>query len=82
MDKVLFIDDGKVIAFGTHEQLCKTCIDYKKMVDLQKLEDAYYQLTNKQIAKYFRPPKGDFDKKSLLCVSNLGYKNVFWSRRC
>ena len=41
MDKVLFIDDGKVIAFGTHEQLCKTCIDYKKMVDLQKLEDEY-----------------------------------------
>ena len=47
--------------------------------DLQKLEDAYYKLTNKQIAKYFRPPKGDFDKESLLCVSNLGYKNIFWS---
>ena len=39
LDKVLFIDDGKVVAFDTHENLCKTCEDYKKMVDLQKLED-------------------------------------------
>lgn len=41
MDKVLFIDDGKIIAFGTHEELCKNCKPYKKMVELQKLEDEY-----------------------------------------
>lgn len=41
MDKVLFIDDGKIIAFGTHEELCKNCMPYKKMVELQKLEDEY-----------------------------------------
>lgn len=41
MDKVLFIDDGKVIAFGSHKQLCKTCAPYKKMVELQKLEDEF-----------------------------------------
>ena len=39
LDKVLFIDDGKVVAFDTHDNLCKTCEDYKNMVDLQKLED-------------------------------------------
>lgn len=39
LDKVLFIDDGKVVAFDTHENLCRTCESYKKMVDLQKLED-------------------------------------------
>ena len=39
LDKVLYIDDGKVVAFDTHDNLCKTCEDYKKMVDLQKLED-------------------------------------------
>lgn len=41
MDKVLFVDDGKVIAFGTHNELCNSCEDYKKMVELQKLEDEY-----------------------------------------
>ena len=49
------------------------------MSDLEKLESTYYKLTNKPIAKYFRPPKGDFDKKSLMYVSKLGYKNIFWS---
>ena len=41
MDKILFIDDGKVVAFGTHEQLIATCGEYGKMVELQKLEDEY-----------------------------------------
>ncbi len=39
MDKVLFIDDGKVAAFGKHEELYETCEAYRKMVDLQRLEE-------------------------------------------
>ena len=39
MDKVLFIDEGTVAAFGTHEKLYETCEEYRKMVDLQRLEE-------------------------------------------
>ena len=39
MDKVLFIDDGTVAAFGTHDELYSTCEEYRKMVELQKLEE-------------------------------------------
>ncbi len=39
MDKILFIDDGTVAAFGTHEDLYSTNAEYRKMVDLQKLEE-------------------------------------------
>ena len=39
MDKVLFIDDGTVAAFGTHQELYDTCGEYRKMVELQKLEE-------------------------------------------
>ena len=39
MDKVLFIDNGRVAAFGKHEELYQTCKEYRKMVDLQKLEE-------------------------------------------
>ena len=39
MDKVIFIDDGKLMAVGTHDELYATCPDYRKMVDLQKLEE-------------------------------------------
>ena len=41
MDKVLLIDDGKVLAYGTPDVLYNTCKEYKQMVDLQKLEDEY-----------------------------------------
>ena len=39
MDKILFIDDGTLIACGTHERLYETCPEYRKMVDLQRLEE-------------------------------------------
>ncbi len=39
MDKVLFIDDGAVTAFGTHQELLENCSEYRKMVELQRLEE-------------------------------------------
>ena len=39
MDKLLFIDDGEIIAIGTHSELYETCPPYRSMVDLQKLDD-------------------------------------------
>ena len=38
-DKILFIDDGALAAVGTHGQLYETCAEYRKMVDLQRLEE-------------------------------------------
>lgn len=39
MDKIIFLEDGCVGAVGTHEELYKTCEAYRKMVDLQRLEE-------------------------------------------
>ena len=39
MDKILFIDDGKLAAVGTHAELYETSPEYRKMVDLQRLEE-------------------------------------------
>ena len=39
MDKILFIEEGRLVAMGTHSQLYETCSEYRKMVDLQKLEE-------------------------------------------
>ena len=39
MDKILFIDNGNVLDFGTHDELYARCEEYKRTVDLQKLED-------------------------------------------
>ena len=39
MDKIIFVDDGEVIAVGSHNELLETCSEYKKMVELQKLDE-------------------------------------------
>ena len=39
MDKILFIDDGALTAVGTHQELYESCGEYRKMVDLQRLEE-------------------------------------------
>jgi ATP-binding cassette subfamily B protein len=39
MDKIVFIDDGRVVAVGSHEELLLSSPEYRTMVELQKLEE-------------------------------------------
>ena len=39
MDKIIFIDDGKIIDVGPHAVLIERCKDYRNMVELQRLND-------------------------------------------
>ena len=39
MDKIIFIEDGALEAVGKHEELYANCEAYRKMVDLQRLEE-------------------------------------------
>lgn len=38
MDKIIYINDGSIVAVGTHEELLKTCPSYEAMAELQRLE--------------------------------------------
>lgn len=37
LDKIIVIEDGRVLAVGDHATLCKTCPAYRTMVELQRL---------------------------------------------
>ena len=39
MDKIIFIDEGKILAVGTHEELLRDSEDYRTMVELQRLDE-------------------------------------------
>ena len=39
LDKIVFLEDGRVEAVGPHDELYATCAEYRRMVDLQRLED-------------------------------------------
>ncbi len=39
LDKIIYLEDGRVSAVGTHEELLDGCPAYRHMVQLQKLEE-------------------------------------------
>lgn len=39
MDKIVLLDEGRVVGVGTHDELLATSALYQRMVDLQRLED-------------------------------------------
>ena len=40
MDKIIFLDEGRVTAVGTHAELLASCPDYATMVELQQVQGA------------------------------------------
>ena len=34
-DRIIYLRDGEIIATGTHDELMKTCEDYKDLYNLQ-----------------------------------------------
>lgn len=54
--------------------------DPKKFNDeFAGVEQAFNQLTGKNISKFFRPPMGEYSERSLYLTNTFGYKSVFWS---
>ena len=39
LDKIVFVEDGRILAVGSHAELMETCPAYGRMVELQRLED-------------------------------------------
>lgn len=42
-------------------------------------EEAFYNVTGKQMDLYFRPPEGAYSKRTMQITEDLGYKTIFWS---
>ncbi len=47
--------------------------------ELKDVEDAYKEVTGKEMTKYYRPPQGKFSETNLQMAKELGYKTFFWS---
>ena len=50
MDKIIFIDNGRIVAVGDHATLLSTCPEYKSMVDLQKLDEEHKSSEKEEVA--------------------------------
>ncbi|MBR1444305.1 MAG: polysaccharide deacetylase family protein [Firmicutes bacterium] len=47
--------------------------------DIIELEKYFKEKTGKDMAKFYRPPSGEYTERCLAIAHNLGYKTVFWS---
>ena len=73
-------EQGHLVCNHTYTHKNITTMSQSELnAELDRLENAYQQLTGKPMDKYFRPPEGTFDQSSLKVVSDCGYKTVFWS---
>ena len=74
------IKDGHLIGNHTysHKDFTKSTNE-EILKDIEKLENKFYDLTNTKMSKYVRPPRGEFDERSLKLLMDNGYHSVFWS---
>jgi len=74
-------EEGHLVCNHTVRHKNMTNFDDKDSfaAELSELESLYEKATGKKMAKYYRPPEGTFDERSLKFASELGYRTVFWS---
>ena len=74
-------DEGHLVCNHTAKHHDMTTITNKNQFakELNTLEEAYFSLTGREMAKFYRPPEGRFSEQNLKYAKELGYKTVFWS---
>lgn len=73
-------NEGHVLAnhSNLHKDITKISEEEIKK-EILDLDIKYHNLTGSHLTKFFRPPAGNFDNKSLAVVNKLGYTSLFWS---
>lgn len=73
------ISEGHIVGNHSWSHPSMPSLSEEKMVnEVMRLHNLVCEKFNYEM-KYFRPPMGEFSKKSLAVCKQLGYKSVFWS---
>lgn len=62
----------------THPDLT-TLTDAEIYSEIIGCEEEYYNITGKQMDLFFRPPGGDYSRRTMQITKDLGYSSIFWS---
>lgn len=75
------VDEGHLVCNHSshHPSMAQIHDKEKFQKEFTEVEDAYKEVTGKDMPKYFRPPMGKYSKESLEMTKELGYKSIFWS---
>lgn len=73
------INEGHTVANHTCKHPSLPTISNEEIEkEIMQLHQAVYEKFNYEM-KYFRPPKGEFNERTLQKTAQLGYKTVMWS---
>ena len=74
-------DEGHTVCNHTlrHKDMTKVATKEEFAAELASLESLYREHTGREMAKYYRPPEGKYDEKTMRFANELGYKTIFWS---
>ncbi len=78
---VRMADEGHLVCNHTakHPDVTKFDSLEEFKSEIESLENVYREYTGREMSKYFRPPEGRFNTRSLEYAREMGYKTVFWS---
>ena len=64
---------------SSHPSMAKITQTSSFTKEFTDVEEAYKEVTGKDMIKLFRPPMGKYSELSLSKTRDLGYKTIFWS---
>ena len=75
------VEEGHLVCNHSshHPSMSSITNEEKFNKEITDVEDAYKDLIEKDMPKFFRPPMGKYSKDSLKKTQALGYKTIFWS---
>ena len=73
-------NEGHIVANHSNKHKDITKIKDDEIIkEITDLENMFFNLTGSYLTKFYRPPAGNFDDRSLKVVSDMGYTTMFWS---
>ena len=75
------VNEGHLVCNHTmhHHDMSRVTSKGEFEREIQSLEKLYTEKTGRALSKYYRPPEGRFNEKSMQYAKALGYKTIFWS---
>ncbi|NLO21734.1 MAG: delta-lactam-biosynthetic de-N-acetylase [Syntrophomonadaceae bacterium] len=76
------VEEGHIVGnhSQTHPSMPSKANDLEAFKrEITDVENSFQEITGTQMAKFFRPPRGEYSEKSLSLTKEMGYKTIFWS---
>lgn len=75
------VEEGHTVGNHTynHPDMSKISDSTSFEKEMTDVENAFKELTGKEMTKYYRPPQGKYSTQNLQMAKNMGYSTFFWS---